>query len=106
MTPSDRLMPSRDPCHPGCGNVGYRSGRRRWTDITMLTRETERKLSLLARQVWAGRRSDKALQQRLLSDPALFLQENGIMIPDDFETGASVGEGSVSFRFRPRKVAV
>jgi len=72
----------------------------------MLTGETEQKLSLLARRVWAGSRRDKTLQERLLSDPAFFLQENGIAIPDDFETRVSVGVDSVSFRFTPRIAAV
>jgi len=72
----------------------------------MLTGETEQKLSLLARRVWAGSRSDQTLQERLLSDPASFLQENGIAISNDFETRVSVGANSVSFRFRPRQAPI
>jgi hypothetical protein len=70
--------------------------------IAMLNGETEQKLSLLARQVWAGNRRDQTLQERLLRDPKLFLQENGIAIPEDFEPRVSVGVDSVSFRFQPR----
>jgi hypothetical protein len=73
--------------------------------MTILTAETEQKLSLLARRVWAGSRRDKTLQEMLLRDPARFLQDNGIAIPDAFETRAAVGADSVSFRFRPREAA-
>jgi hypothetical protein len=71
----------------------------------MMNGETEQKLSLLARRVWAGSRRDKTLPERLLRDPAAFLQENGIAIPDEFETRVAVGADSVSFRFRPRKAS-
>jgi hypothetical protein len=72
----------------------------------MMTGETEQKLSLLARRVWVGSRTDKTLQEQLLRDPASFLQENGIAIPDNFETGVSLSADSVSFRFRPRNAVV
>ena len=72
----------------------------------MLTGETEQKLSLLARRVWAGSRGDQTLQERLLRDPSSFLQENGIAISNDFETRVSVGANSVSFRFRPRQAPI
>jgi hypothetical protein len=72
----------------------------------MMAAEIEQKLALLARRVWAGRGSDTTLRERLLRDPASFLRENGIAIPEAFETEVSAGADAVSFRFRPRKEAV
>ncbi len=71
----------------------------------MLTGDTEQKLSRLAHRVWAGKRRDASLPERLLRDPASFLQENGIAIPAAFETRAAIGANSVSFRFLPRDAA-
>lgn len=72
----------------------------------MLTGETEQKLSLVAQRVWAAQRRDKTLQERLLSDPARFLQESGIVIPDHLETRVSLNSDSVSFRFRLRQTGI
>jgi hypothetical protein len=61
----------------------------------------EERLAQLVRQAWA----DKALQAALLIDPAPYLRENGIEIPEGVEAHLQVERDTISLRFEPQRPA-
>ena len=64
----------------------------------MLDQANREKLGRLAQRVWRERK----VPHRLLDNPKMFLEENGVEIPPGWDAHAAADKDSLSFRFKPR----